>query len=128
MISELAVHQFLRTYLLSFGDLSGESMAAHYHLPSVMTRADGSVHCFLEAESARVTLSDLTKAYIAQGARAWRYENLDVVPIGRRSILASVDWHMLDSHEGLLRSWRHSYNLVESAEHLIILAATFNVP
>jgi hypothetical protein len=128
MISSTEVNQFLQAYVSSFEDFSGATMAAHYHMPSVMTRSDSSVHCFSAIDSTRAALSVLVKAYFDQGAREWRYEDLEVVPIGNRSVLASVDWLMLDDQGALLKRWRHSYNLVDSADGLKILAATFNVP
>jgi hypothetical protein len=128
MISDATVGAFLRGYRSSFDDFTGVAMAAHYHLPSVLTRADGSVHCLSNAESTRDVLAELIRTYFRQGARLWQYEDLCVVPIGSRSVLASVDWLMLDERRALLKRWRHSYNLIESPDGLRILAATFNVP
>lgn len=128
MISEAMVGAFLSTYISSFDDLSGTAMAAHYHQPSVMTRADGSVYCFASVESTRSILAELVKAYFHQGARQWQYEDLTVVPIGRRGALASVNWLMANENGALLKRWRHSYTLVESSAGLQILAAIYNAP
>lgn len=126
MISDQQVREFLDDYIASFADLRGVNMAGLYSLPSVMTRADGSVYGFTSSEEARTTLARVTQAYWEQGARFWRFDSLATVPIGSRSVLATVEWHMLSADGSVLKRWRHSYNLIDTPLGLRILAATYN--
>ena len=53
--------------------------------------------------------------------------DLEVVPIGERSALATATWKNLRPDGSLAWQWRQSYNVVRFAESWRILAATFHL-
>jgi hypothetical protein len=56
--------------------------------------------------------------------RSCRYDNVDVVEMGVRCLLATVTWTLLDADAQALISWRESYNLIRSADSLRVFAST----
>lgn len=120
------VHAFLKTYMLAFESLDGAKIATLYHGPCVTVRADGSVHCLQKQEEARAFFETVADTYFREGCRRWRYLDLEVVAIGARSALASLDWEMLREDGSTMRRWRQSYNLLSINAGWKILASTFH--
>jgi len=127
-VSEASVRAFLAAYIAAFKSLSGARIAAFYNMPSVSLRGDGAVHSFASLKETEEFLAKLASTYHAEGGRNWRPENLALVPLGRNTVLASVDWHMERGDGSTLRQWRHSYLLTNTPSGLRILAAAFNAP
>lgn len=127
-ISRPEVEAFFDAYVAAFNSLRGHDIGLLYGIPSVLLRGDRSVHGFHDRPAMESTLGQLARGYRADGCADWRWLNLEVVPIGSASVLASVTWQMLRDDDSVLRSWRHSYNLLRTEMGLRILAATFNVP
>jgi hypothetical protein len=55
------------------------------------------------------------------------FSDLEVVPIGAKSVLATVTWEQWRKDSSVLRKWRQSYNLVRTDGPWQILAATFHL-
>jgi hypothetical protein len=53
--------------------------------------------------------------------------DLEVVAIGARSALASLEWEMLRGDGTVLRRWNQSYNLVRVGDGWKILVSTFHL-
>jgi hypothetical protein len=53
--------------------------------------------------------------------------NLEVVPIGGRSLLATMDWVFYRGDGSQLKQWRQSYNLARIDDRWKILLSTFHV-
>jgi hypothetical protein len=64
--------------------------------------------------------------YYREGFRDGPFANLDVVAIGARSALATLDWEMLREDKTVIRRWRQSYNLLRVGTEWRILASTFH--
>ena len=86
------VRSFLDSYIDYWGS---DRFASLYHAPSITLRADGSIHCFQSTEEISRFFKGVYETYSREGSRRWKYENLDVVPIGGRSVLVSLDWFMM---------------------------------
>jgi hypothetical protein len=54
-------------------------------------------------------------------------KDLDVVPMGGRSVLGIVTWELLREEGSVLRQWRQSYNLVRVEAGWQILASTYHI-
>ncbi|MBI3029903.1 MAG: DUF4440 domain-containing protein [Candidatus Rokubacteria bacterium] len=121
------VSAFLKEYMEAFGSFSGARIAALYYTPCVTLRADGSIHCLQSRLDIERFFQGVADAYYRDGYRSSRFTNLDVVPIGGRSTLATVTWELLREDGSVLRQWRQSYNLVRVEKGWQILASTFHV-
>jgi hypothetical protein len=64
---------------------------------------------------------------LEEGLRRSEIKNLKVVPIGGRSLLATMDWVFYRGDGTLLKQWRQSYNLVRIDGRWQILLSTFHV-
>ena len=105
---------FFAAYMAAFDVRDGVRIATLYHEPTVTLRGDGSVHCLQSREELAGFFQGVADTYAREGARAWSYTGLEVVPLGGRSALATVDWQMHGADGAVMRGWRQSYNLLRT--------------
>jgi ketosteroid isomerase-like protein len=120
------VRAFLESYNKAFASIDGARIAALYHSPCVTLRGDGSIHC-LSSNDLAAFFQNVADTYHREGYRDGRFKMLDVVPIGGRSALVTVDWGLLRGDGSVIRGWRQSYNLVRVNGTWQILVSTFHV-
>ena len=102
----------------------GDEIAKLYCIPTVTVRGDGSVHCLQSREELARFFQGVVDTYRGEGAQSGTMHDLEVVPIGERSALATVTWKNLRPDGSVARQWRQSYNVVRFAEGWRILAST----
>jgi hypothetical protein len=120
------VRAFLESYNKTFASIDGARIAALYHSPCVTLRGDGSIHC-LSSNDLAAFFQNVADTYHREGYRDGRFKILEVVPIGGRSVLVTVDWELLRGDGTVIRGWRQSYNLVRVKGAWQILVSTFHV-
>ena len=120
------VRNFLESYNKAFASIDGARIAALYHSPCVTLRGDGSIHS-LTSNDLAAFFQNVANTYHREGFRDGRFKVLQVVPIGGRSALVTVDWELLREDGSLIRGWRQSYNLVRTKTGWQILVSTFHV-
>jgi hypothetical protein len=120
------VRSFLESYNKAFRSIDGARIAAFFHSPCVTLRGDGSIHC-LTSDDAGPFFQGVAQTYFREGYRDARFKVLQVVPIGGRSALVTVDWELLRDDGSVIRGWRQSYNLVRTKDAWRILVSTFHV-
>jgi hypothetical protein len=118
---------FLELYGREFDSADGTRIAELYHAPCVSMRGDGSIHSFQSQEELARFFQGVADAYRRDGYRTGRFSHLEVVPIGARSALVTVDWELLRADESVIRKWRQSYNLVRTGNGWQILVSTFHL-
>jgi hypothetical protein len=104
-----------------------DQIAKLYCVPTVTVRGDGSIHCLQSHEQLAQFFQGVLDTYRGEGAIGGTMHDLEVVPIGERSALATVTWKNLRPDGSAARQWRQSYNLVRVAESWRILATTFHL-
>ena len=122
-----AVTAFLKEYIDAFSANDGARIARLYHAPCVTVRADGSIHSFQSDNEIQSFFQRLADTYYRDGCRGWKYENLEVSPLGGRSALATMEWQMQRADGSTIRRWKQSYNFVVVDSRLCILASTFHL-
>jgi hypothetical protein len=120
------VRRFFQTYVTTFASIDGAAIAKLYHAPCVTVRGDGSVICLQTREELQAFFQKVADGYYREGFRSGPFANLEVVAIGTRSALASLDWEMLREDKTVIRRWRQSYNLLRVESEWKILASTFH--
>ena len=120
------VRGFFEIYATTFASIDGAAIAKLYHTPCVTARADGSVLCLQSREELQTFFQKVADGYYREGFRGGPFANLDVVAIGTRSALATLDWEMLRADKTVIRRWRQSYNLLRAGTEWRILASTFH--
>jgi hypothetical protein len=118
---------FFEQYNQAFASIDGERIAALYCVPTVTMRADGSIHCLQSREELARFFQSVAESYRREGYRNGRFKNLQIVPIGARSALATMDWELLRGDGSVIRQWRQSYNVVRHGTAWRILVSTFHV-
>jgi hypothetical protein len=121
------IRAFLEEYNKAFASIEGKRIAALYHMPTITMRGDGSIHCLQSRDELARFFQGVADTYYKDGYRGGRFKNLEVVPIGGRSALASLDWEMQRGDGSVIREWRQSYNVVRIGNVWQILVSTFHV-
>jgi len=122
-----SVRAFFEIYVRTFDAIDGKGIAALYHAPCVTVRGDGSIHCLQSQAALQAFFQRVADTYYQDGYRGSRFRDLEVVPIGARCALASLEWDLLREDGTVLRRWRQSYNLVRVGEAWRILVSTFHL-
>jgi len=121
------LNSFFEQYNEAFASIDGRRIAALYHVPTVTMRADGSIHCLQSGEELARFFQGVAETYRRDGYRKGRFRNLEAVPIGGRSALATMDWELLRDDDSVIRAWRQSYNVVRVGSAWQILVSTFHL-
>jgi hypothetical protein len=124
---ESEARHFLELYGREFDSVDGARIAKLYHAPCVTMRGDGSIHSFQSVDELTRFFQGVADTYRKDGYRSSRFSNMEVVPIGARSALVTVDWELLRADDSVIRKWRQSYNLVRVDGGWQILVSTFHL-
>ena len=125
LIAEMS--SYYKTYADAFHARSGSQIADFYYTPCISMRGDASIHCFQSRLETEKFFQRVADTYYEEGLRRSETKNLEVIPIGGRSLLASMDWVFYRADGTLLKQWRQSYNLVRVDGRWKILLSTFHV-
>ena len=118
---------FFDDFVEAFKSFSGARIATRYLVPGVAVRGDGSIRSLQSREEVERFFQGAVDGYRRDGCRGIRFKDLEVVPIGGRSVLGTVTWELLREDGSVLRPWRQSYNLVRVENGWQILASTYHV-
>jgi len=121
------VRAFFEEYNNAFASIDGKRIAELYHMPTVTMRGDGSIHCLQSRQDLSQFFQGVADSYYKDGYRSGTIANFKIVPIGRRSALATMDWEMWRGDGSLIRMWRQSYNVVQVDDRWQILVSTFHL-
>lgn len=121
------VRGFFEEYNKAFASIDGSRIAALYSAPTVTVRADSSIHCLQSREELARFFQNVADTYHREGYRNGRFKNLEVISIGGRSALATMEWELLRQDGSVIRGWRQSYNLIRRDGGWQILVSTFHV-
>ena len=122
------VTAFFARYGTEFDSCNWPAFVALYHEPALSVRGDGSVTCLMSRADARTFFENVVAAWHLEGYQRFEARDLDVMPLGSRSLLATLDWHMLRGDGSLIRKWRQSYQLILVQQEWQVLASTFHAP
>ena len=121
------ISKFFSDYTKLFDARDGATIATYYHAPSISMRADASVHVFQTRGELQEFFQEVAEKYYSEGLRNSRFINLEIKPLGSKSVLATLEWQMLREDGSCIRGWRQSYNLIRPNERWQILASTIHV-
>jgi hypothetical protein len=120
------IQGFFEEYSKAFEAIDGNRIAALYYMPTVTMRGDASIHCLQSREELARFFQGVADTYYKDGFRNGGFGNLEVVPIGERSALATMDWKLRRGDGSVIREWRQSYNVVRVGVGWQILVSTFH--
>ncbi|MGI9524595.1 MAG: DUF6841 family protein [Hyphomicrobiaceae bacterium] len=96
-----------------------------FHLPCIFIGADGSVSLFEVADDISAFHRPRLKSFQEGGVKKPRTKDFELVSLGTHSALVSVTWEQFREDDSLERSWRHSYNVINTNAEWKILVSTF---
>jgi len=111
MTTDEQARKFFDDFVTAFGSFDGEIVAERYLTPYLARHVSRKADLFTDRAAIADYFQSILKRYHDAGARACTYRDMEVVPLGRDCVLATVTWDLLDDANGRLSSWRESYTL-----------------
>jgi len=106
LIKELI--SYFKAYAEGFHARNGTQIAEFYCTPRISMRADASMHCCKSRPETERFFQGVADTYYEEGLRRSETKNPEVVPVGGRSLLATMDWAFSRGDGTLLKQWRQS--------------------
>jgi hypothetical protein len=100
-----------------------DAISAMYEAPLLALREGRVIH-LADRTAVRAHLADVMAGYARSGAARADIAALDVVPLGKSSLVATVRWQVRDAKGALIKDFRTTYQLVRAPEHWRILSYT----
>jgi uncharacterized NTF2-like protein DUF6841 len=120
-VNELA--EFFAEYAARYMASDVDAISAVYEAPLLAVREGRAIH-LPDRTAVREHLAELMNAYAAAGAARADVAELDVLPLGTSSAIATVRWEVLDAAGTLLRDFRSTYQLLHTDGGWRILSYT----
>lgn len=118
------IQRFFDEFVVAFAEFNGPLVAQRYAAPCVSLNAQGTVRSFHTAQEIADYFQSVLTTYHGQGCRSCRFSDLDVVPLGALSALATVSWELLCADGSVASGWRESYNLLHTDQGWKVFAST----
>lgn len=114
---------FFNDFVDAFRSFDGEVIAQRYLTPYLASHVGKPSDCFTTQSAIAEYFQGIVDEYHQKGCRSCRYEELEVVPLGEASVLATVSWELLHEDGRVLSRWRESYNLARDGEGLKVFCS-----
>jgi hypothetical protein len=121
------IRHFFEVFCADFSEFDGALIAQRYATPYTSLNAAGTLQVFSTQEQISQYFQGFLNKYHEQGCRTCRFQELQVVPLGQMSALASLTWELLRNDQSVASTWRESYNLSRMCNELRIYASTDHV-
>jgi hypothetical protein len=118
---------FFDRFVEAFASFDAVRLAELFATPGVSLRVNGSIVALTSREDVIRYYQAALDGYRRDGCRSCRWRHLEVTPIGRRCMLASVTWELLREDGSILVTWRQSYNLTDSTDGPKVFASAAHV-
>jgi hypothetical protein len=88
-----------------------DAVSAMYEAPMLALREGRAIH-LADRRAVREHLAELMAAYARSGAARADIAALDIVPLGKSSVFATVQWHVLDAGGVVVKDLHTTYHLL----------------
>jgi len=110
-------HAYFDRFATAFSTFEADRVADLFATPGVALRRDGSIAALTQREDVVRYYQAALDGYRRTGCRTARWSGLETVPIGGRSLLATVSWELLREDGTVATQWRQSYCLSLGDDH-----------
>jgi ketosteroid isomerase-like protein len=100
-----------------------DAVSAMYDAPMVALREGLAIH-IPGRDGVREHLAEVMGAYARSGAARADVASLDVVPLGKSSAFATVNWHVRDAGGDVIKDFHTTYHLLRVDGEWRILSYT----
>ncbi len=117
---------FFQAYNEIFDTGDMKAFSKLFNEPFVSVRPDGSVESMTTNQMAEDFFSKVLALWKNEGYKYFATKDYDVTLIGKKSMLVTLTWELLDSNRELIREWRQSYNLLDRNGEWKVITSTFH--
>lgn len=90
-----------------------DAVSVLYEAPMLAIREGRAIH-LADRTALREHLAEVMAAYARSGAARADIAALDVVPLGKSSAFATVQWHVRAADDALLKDFKTTYHLLRT--------------
>ena len=90
-----------------------DAVSAMYEAPMLAVREGRAIH-LSDRKAVREHLTDVMGAYARSGAARADIASLEVVPLGRSSVFATVRWQVRNADGALLKDFHTTYHMLRT--------------
>jgi hypothetical protein len=102
---------FFDRFATAFATFDAAVVAELFATPGVALRKDGSIVALTTREDVVRYYQAALDSYRRDECHSCRWAELELTPMGRRSVLAAVTWDLLREDGSVVTQWRQSYGL-----------------
>ena len=123
----LEAEAFFTDFAAAFAQFDGTLIAQRYASPYLALNAAGQLSQFADPSQIGAYFQQWLDRYRKQGCHGCAFADLQVVPLGRDSMLASVSWLLRRADGSVALNWRESYTLTRQQRLWRIFASIDHV-
>ena len=117
---------FFQQYVTVFDSGDMARFVTRLAEPFASVRPDGRIQAMPDHQAARRFFEQARAAWVEDGYDHFATSDYEVVALGERSLLVTLNWAMLSQQDTVLRQWRQSYNLVKLDQVWKLAFSTFH--
>ena len=111
MKKEQLVKEYFDDFVDAFATFDGERIATKFTIPYLVRETACTSRIFDSIAHVSRHFQSYLDEYKEKGCTECRYSNLDIKCLGSESVLASVDWTLLNHSGSTVMAWTESYLL-----------------
>lgn len=115
---------FFNAFVAAFTSFDGGHIAERYAAPYQALDAQGNARCHMSQADIGSYFQGIVDQYRAQGCKRCSYSAPEFLPLGQRSALATVTWHLHGDQGHIISTWRESYTLTRRADERLYICAS----
>ena len=116
------IPEFFDRFKEDFKTFDGELISNRFCTPFVAVDANGKISNLESEQAIACYFQHFLDDYRSRGVVSCSYKALEITPINRCCLLATVTWELFDQQGIAVIEWRETYSLVESHGALKVLA------
>lgn len=104
--------RFFDTFVKDFKDFDGAKIANRYLAPYTAISSENSISIHKDQKEIEYYFEKILTDYKKQGVTHCSYTNFEFYTIGKKSMMATLDWKMMNDNGTVITNWRESYVLI----------------
>ena len=118
--------EFFTKYRTAFDKGNMDEFCMFFNEPFLSVRADGTIQSLATNKEAKDFFSKVIELWKKEGYQSFSISDFEVQALGKKSILVTFSWNMLNKDSHFIRQWRQSYNLVKEKSEWKVILSTFH--
>ena len=117
------IHEFFENFSSDFSHFNGNLIAERYFAPFIPVTSSGEAKTLNSHSEISSYFQGYLDTYKEKGVVACTFKDFEWLQIGENAFVAIVTWLLTDENDGVIISWRESYNLLRQEGQLLVYSS-----